>query len=98
MLAVTGASGQVGSRVAARISKLGLLQRLLVRDPVRAPQLPGSEIAQVSSYGDFIAMRRALSGIETLFLVSARDRFGVAHISAQKGVAPPPYDRLKEQL
>jgi NAD(P)H dehydrogenase (quinone) len=43
-------------------------------------------------------MSRALSGIETLFLVSARDRFGVAHISAQKGVPPPPYDRLKEQL
>jgi uncharacterized protein YbjT (DUF2867 family) len=98
MLAVTGASGQVGGRVAARISRLGLSQRLLVRDPARAPLLPGSEIVQVSSYGDFIAMRRALSGIATLFLVSARDRFGVAHISAQKGVAPPPYDRLKEQL
>jgi uncharacterized protein YbjT (DUF2867 family) len=43
-------------------------------------------------------MRNALTGIETLFLVSARDRFGVAHISAKNRVSPPPYDRLQQQL
>jgi uncharacterized protein YbjT (DUF2867 family) len=42
-------------------------------------------------------MRRALSGIDTLFLVSARDRFGVAHQSARNGVPPPRYDRLEQQ-
>jgi uncharacterized protein YbjT (DUF2867 family) len=98
VLAITGSSGQIGSRVAARIAKLGFSQRLIVRDSAKAPQLPGSEIAQVSSYADSIGMSLALSGIEILFLVSARDRFGVAHISAQKGVPPPAYDRLKEQL
>jgi NAD(P)H dehydrogenase (quinone) len=88
----------VGGRVAARIAKLGLTQRLIVRDPSRAPHLPGAEIARIASYGDSIAMGQALSGIETLFLVSARDRFGVAHISAQNGVSPPPYDRLQQQF
>jgi uncharacterized protein YbjT (DUF2867 family) len=41
-------------------------------------------------------MRRALTGISKLFLVSARDRFGVAHISAKNNVPPPPYDRLQQ--
>ena len=98
MLAVTGATGQVGGRVAARIAGLGLDQRLIVRDPERAPDLPGAGIVKVSSYGDFPAMRRALSGVTTLFLVSARDRFGVAHICAKTGERLPQYDRLQQHL
>lgn len=97
MLAVTGATGQVGRRVAARIAALGLAQRLVVRDPARAPLLPGAEIAAASSYDDAPAMRRALYGVDTLFLVSARDRFGVAHQSARNGVPAPRYDRLEQQ-
>jgi NAD(P)H dehydrogenase (quinone) len=93
-LAITGASGQLGSRVAVSIARLGLSQRLIVRNPDRALHLPGVEIAQVSSYGDETGMRRALAGIDRLFLVSARDRFGVAHISAMNHVPPPSYDRL----
>jgi uncharacterized protein YbjT (DUF2867 family) len=84
--------------VAARLAKLGLAQRLIVRDPARAPRLPGAESVHASSYGDAAAMGRALAGIETLFLVSARDRFGVAHISAKNHMPPPPYDRLQQQL
>ncbi len=98
MLAITGATGEIGGRIAVRIARLGLSQRLIVRDPGRAPRLPGAEMVQAASYGDSIAMGRALTGIQTLFLVSARDRFGVAHISAKKGVPPPPYDRLQQQL
>jgi NAD(P)H dehydrogenase (quinone) len=95
-LAITGASGQLGSRVAAGIARLGLPQRLIVRGPDRALHLPGAEIAPVSSYGDEAGMRRALVGIDTLFLVSARDRFGVAHNSAMNHVPPPSYDRLQQ--
>ncbi len=98
MLAIAGAAGEIGRRTAACIAGMRLAQRLIVRDPARAPRLPGVEIAVAPSYGDYRAMRRALSGIGTLFLISARDRFGVAHISAKNGVPPPPYDRLKQQL
>ena len=96
MLAVTGATGQIGSRVASGLAALGLTQRLIVRDSARAPILPGAEVVQASSYGDFAAMLRALTDVHTLFLVSARDRFGIAHISAKNHTIPPPYDRLQQ--
>ncbi|MDP4230506.1 MAG: SDR family NAD(P)-dependent oxidoreductase, partial [Bacteroidota bacterium] len=65
MLAVTGATGQIGGKVAARLALLGLPQKLIVRDRSRAPKLPGADIFQVSSYGDPVAMGKALSGVET---------------------------------
>lgn len=80
---ITGATGGVGGRVAARLAASGHAQRLIVRDPGRAPDLPGAEIAR-GSYGDPEAMRMALDGIETLFMVSGSEdaeRLG-QHISA----------------
>lgn len=68
--AVSGASGGVGGRVAARLAGLGYGQRLIVRDKGRAPELPGAEVAE-ASYQDAGAMRKALDGVETFFMVSA---------------------------
>jgi len=97
LLAITGASGELGSRVASRLDALGVAQRLIVRDSARAPVLPGTEVVEASSYGDASAMVRALTDIQVLFLVSARDRFGAAHMSARNHTVPPPYDRLHQQ-
>jgi NAD(P)H dehydrogenase (quinone) len=96
MIAITGATGQLGGRIATRLAKLGIAQRLIVRDSSRAPNLPNAEIMQSSSYGDAVAMGRALTGIETLFLISARDRFGIAQHSADPKAALQ-YDRAQEQ-
>jgi len=98
MLAVTGATGQVGGRVAARLAKLGLKQRLIVRDPSRAPQLPGAEVVQASAYGDEEAMKRALSGVDTLFMVSAHDRMGAVHRAAAAKTSNLAYDRTMQQV
>lgn len=98
MLGITGATGQIGGRIAANLAGLGLPQRLIVRDTARAPHLPGAESVEASSFGNAAAMVRALTGVDRLFLVSARDRFGVAHMAAKKGTPPPVYDRLREQL
>ncbi|MEV4335332.1 NAD(P)H-binding protein [Streptomyces sp. NPDC049597] len=76
VIAVTGASGRVGGRVAARLSAAGVATRLLGRDPARLPQLPGAVAAPPASYGDGEAMRRALDGADTLFLVSAHEAPG----------------------
>jgi NAD(P)H dehydrogenase (quinone) len=73
LIAVSGSTGEVGGRVAARLSARGIAQRLLVRDPLRAPRLSDAEIALVTSYTDTEGMRRALMGIHTLFLVSGRE-------------------------
>ena len=59
VFAVSGASGAVGGRVAARLAGLGQSQVLIVRDRSRAPDLPGAEAVQ-ASYEDASAMR--LSG------------------------------------
>jgi NAD(P)H dehydrogenase (quinone) len=71
-IAVTGATGRLGGRVARRLSEAGVSQRLVVRDASRAPALPGSEVA-VASYGDRDALARALEGIATLLFVSASE-------------------------
>jgi len=79
LIAVTGATGGVGGRVARRLADAGQWQRLLVRDLGRAPRLAGAEVAR-ASYDDPVAMRRALRGVHTLFLVSAHehpDRVGL---------------------
>jgi len=98
MLAVTGATGQIGSRVASRLASLGLSQRLIVRDPSRAPRLPGADIFQISSYGDPIAMGKALSGVETLFLVSAQEIMGVIKQSEDSKTTIPYYNRLHQHI
>ena len=42
VIAVTGATGWLGGRVARRLAKRGVGQRLVVRDPGRAPELAGA--------------------------------------------------------
>jgi NAD(P)H dehydrogenase (quinone) len=69
-LAITGATGAVGGRIASRLAGLGHRQRLIVRDGSRAPDLPGAGVAE-ASYEDPEAMRRALAGVRTFFMVSA---------------------------
>jgi NAD(P)H dehydrogenase (quinone) len=94
-LAVTGATGGLGGRVARRLAKRGAVQRLVVRDPARAPALPDAEVA-VAEYGDPAAMRAALSGIETLLLVSAtesEDRIA-RHLSAVDAAAAADVQRI----
>ncbi|HVN97391.1 MAG TPA: SDR family oxidoreductase [Syntrophorhabdaceae bacterium] len=98
MFAVTGATGHIGGKVAARIASLGLPQRLIVRDPSRAPKLPGADICQVSSYGDPTAMGKALSGVQTMFLVSAREIMGVIKESKDHNTSMPYYDRLHQHI
>ena len=70
--AVTGATGGLGGRVARHLAGRGVAARLIVRDPSRAPELPGTTTA-VAGYGDGEAMRRALDGAAALLLVSASE-------------------------
>lgn len=78
VVAVTGATGRVGSRVARQLSEAGVDLRLVVRDPARAPRLPGVEVRR-AELGDTDAVRAALEGAGTVLMVSGaedEDRLG----------------------
>src|SRR3954468_7367868 len=70
MIGVTGATGGMGSRVAGRLTTRPL--RLIVRDAARAPEV-GAEVREASSYGARDEMRGALDGVDTLFLIPAKE-------------------------
>jgi uncharacterized protein YbjT (DUF2867 family) len=72
-IAVTGATGAVGGRVARLLAQRGAAPRLVVRDPARAPRLPGAEVRVAAGYGAGEEMRAALEGARTLFLVPAEE-------------------------
>ena len=71
-LGITGSTGRLGGRIARRLADAGVPQRLLVRDPARAPQLPGSTLA-AASYDDATAVRDALTGLSTVLMVSGAE-------------------------
>lgn len=66
LIGVTGATGRVGSRVAAALREQGVRQRLLVRDP-----------SKVSGYDDVVRSSydepAGLEGVSTLLMVSAAE-------------------------
>ncbi|MET0956481.1 MAG: SDR family oxidoreductase [Cryobacterium sp.] len=71
-LAVTGSTGALGALVARGLSDAGMPQRLLVRTPANAPDLPGTVVVPFS-YDDRVACALALAGVQTLFMVSASE-------------------------
>lgn len=75
-IAVTGASGGLGGRVAKRLANRSVTQRMISRDTSQLPSLPSAEVA-TADYVDRLAMVSALHGIKTVFFVSgfeAEDR------------------------
>lgn len=72
MIALTGSTGRLGSRIARRLAESGVPMRLVVRDPGRAPSLPGAEVVQ-AAYGEQDALLNALDGVDTLMLLSATE-------------------------
>ncbi|TQK70401.1 SDR family oxidoreductase [Nocardioides sp. SLBN-35] len=71
-LAVTGATGGLGGRVARALAARGVEQRLLARDPSRAPELPGATVVR-STYGDSELAAASLEGVRILLMVSAAE-------------------------
>jgi NAD(P)H dehydrogenase (quinone) len=72
LLGITGSTGHIGGRVARRLASDGERLRLVVRDPTRAPNLPGAEVV-VAEYGDAAAARTALKGVDVVLMVSASE-------------------------
>jgi uncharacterized protein YbjT (DUF2867 family) len=75
VIAVTGATGALGGRVADRLAAAGDIPlRLVVRDADRAPQIPGAEVvANPGGFDDPAGLETALRGADTVYLVSAAE-------------------------
>ncbi|ASN38325.1 NAD(P)-dependent oxidoreductase [Arthrobacter sp. 7749] len=71
-LAVTGSTGELGGQVARLLSAAGVKQRLLARTPRKAPPLDGATIL-AAAYENSSATRTALTGAQTVFMVSASE-------------------------
>jgi uncharacterized protein YbjT (DUF2867 family) len=71
-VALTGATGRLGGRVARRLAACSIPQTLLVRDPARAPQLPGATVVR-AAFTDRDAVERALDGVPVVLMVSAAE-------------------------
>ena len=68
---VTGATGNVGSRVVAELLAAGVRPRVLVRDPGGVPESwRGVEVA-VGDFTDAASLEAALRGVRRVFLTSA---------------------------
>ncbi|MBF4588809.1 SDR family oxidoreductase [Curtobacterium sp. VKM Ac-1395] len=75
-IAITGATGNIGGAVARALAADGVPFRMVVRDPARAPELPGTEV-RTATFADAAASRAALEGVDLLLMVSgaeAQDR------------------------
>jgi NAD(P)H dehydrogenase (quinone) len=71
-IAITGSTGRLGGRIARLLAAAGLEQRLVVRDPSKAPELPRTQVVQ-ASYADGDAVRRALTGADIALMVSGSE-------------------------
>ena len=67
---VTGSTGTIGSEVIRHLHARRADVRALVRDPGKA-KLPDGVVPVVGDMTDVDAMRQALSGVDTLFLLNA---------------------------
>eukprot|EP01032_Pedospumella_encystans_P003829 gene3829-4526_t len=67
---VTGATGRIGRHVVDHLIQRGADVRALVRDPAKAGLPAGVDIVQGDLF-DIDALRGALSGVSTLFLLNA---------------------------
>src|SRR3954469_12329992 len=97
MIGVAGATGGLGSRIAARLAERGADQRLIVRDPARAPSHPGAEVVQGGDYSDGGARRPAFDGVDVPFLPSAGeppDRVPSLHRPAVEAAVAAGVERL----
>ena len=67
LIAVTGATGGLGGRVARRLAGRGVAQRLVVRDAARAPELEGAEVVVVKGTYDEAASEVGRGAPEAAF-------------------------------
>ena len=72
MIGVTGVTGKLGGQVAKVLSQKGLKAVHIARSPERAIKYDNAEIRK-ASYENSEESRKALEGIKTLLMISAKE-------------------------
>ena len=72
MIGITGVTGKLGAYVAEIVADSGQAAIHLARTPERAKKYDGAEVRQ-ASYENTAAVVEALTGVDTLLMVSARE-------------------------
>jgi uncharacterized protein YbjT (DUF2867 family) len=90
---VTGATGNVGSHTVRELRERGASVRAFVRDPGKAAAVLGDGVElAVGDFSDAASVRRALEGVEAVFLACSNDprqveyETGVIDAAAEAGV------------
>jgi uncharacterized protein YbjT (DUF2867 family) len=90
---VTGATGNVGSRVVRELQDRGVFVRAFVRNLKKAQAVLGQDLEfAVGDFSDALSVRRALEGVEHVFLACSNDprqveyEIGVAQAAVAAGV------------
>ena len=73
MILVTGASGQLGKKVAKQLETAGDALRLMVRDRKKAPDIQNAEVVE-GDYDNPVSLQAAFKGIDRAFIVSLHER------------------------
>jgi uncharacterized protein YbjT (DUF2867 family) len=90
---VTGATGNIGSRVVKKLQERGVSVRAFVRDQDKAKTVLGQDLeVAVGDFSDASSVRRALEGVDSVFLACSNDprqveyEIGVIEAAAATGV------------
>jgi uncharacterized protein YbjT (DUF2867 family) len=80
---VTGATGNVGSQLVGELRARGVPVRAFVRDAARAKALLGTDVElAIGDFSDQASLRRAMQGVDQVFLTSADVPGKVEHEAA----------------
>ncbi|MGT2907685.1 SDR family oxidoreductase [Streptococcus dentiloxodontae] len=82
MIGITGVTGNLGGLLAEELSKKGVAARHIARSPERAKRYDNAELVK-ASYEDSAESVAALTGVDVLFMVSAKE--GIERLDEHKG-------------
>jgi uncharacterized protein YbjT (DUF2867 family) len=92
MILITGASGTVGRAVMDEVRKSGAAYRGMYRNEVDAKKAPADTATVIADFADKESLRRALEGVDTVFVVCSpipqlvELESNVIEVCAEKGV------------